>query len=114
MTFDWDDLSFDQQVDIKQMQGRVPFGVELRTVDDALSLRAVLDEGVRVIVVGAGFIGCEVAASARQLGVEVDLVEALPFPLARTLGALVGAYCADLHRSHGVRAHLGVAVDGLV
>lgn len=87
---------------------------DLRTLADARQIAATLAASRRLVVIGAGFIGCEVAASARQLGVEVDLVEALPFPLARSLGALVGAYCADLHRSHGVRAHLGVAVDGLV
>lgn len=87
---------------------------DLRSLADARQIAAALAASRRLVVVGAGFIGCEVAASARHVGVEVDLVEALAFPLAGSLGALVGAYCADLHRSHGVRPHLGAAVDGLV
>jgi 3-phenylpropionate/trans-cinnamate dioxygenase ferredoxin reductase component len=83
----------------------------LRTLDDAALLRKELDATPRrVAVVGAGFIGCEVAASCRARGVEVVLVEALSTPLERVLGPDLGAVVADLHRDHGVDVRLGVGV----
>ena len=86
--------------------------ITLRTLDDAVAIRSRLDAGVRrVVVVGAGFIGSEVAASCRSRGIEVTLVEPLPQPLARVLGETVGAVVADLHRDHGVDVRLGVGVD---
>jgi NADPH-dependent 2,4-dienoyl-CoA reductase/sulfur reductase-like enzyme len=86
----------------------------LRTLDDSLALRAALEAGARrVVVVGAGFIGAEVAASCRELGVEVTMVEPLPAPLARVLGPEMGAVVADLHRDHGVDLRLGIGVDGV-
>ena len=91
---------------------RVP-GIDgrvLRTLDDAVGLRGELGPGARLAVIGAGLIGCEVAASARSLGVEVDLIDVLPGPLIRVVGAQVCDLVADLHRAHGVRLHLGVAV----
>jgi NADPH-dependent 2,4-dienoyl-CoA reductase/sulfur reductase-like enzyme len=63
-------------------------------------------------VVGAGFIGSEVAATARGMGVDVTLVEALPVPLARVLGETIGGVMADVHRDHGVDVRLNVGVDG--
>jgi len=86
----------------------------LRTLDDAVALRGALDAGVtRVVVVGAGFIGAEVAASCRQVGVEVVLVEPLEAPLARILGAAMGGVIADVHREHGVDLRLGTGVDAV-
>ena len=86
----------------------------LRTLDDARSLRAALVAGAeRVLVVGAGFIGAEVAASCRSRGVEVVMVEPLEQPLVRVLGAAVGSLIADLHRSNGVNVRLGVGVDSM-
>jgi NADPH-dependent 2,4-dienoyl-CoA reductase/sulfur reductase-like enzyme len=85
----------------------------LRTLDDALALRAAFERGPRVLVVGAGFIGSEVAASARARGLAVTLVEPLPVPLARGLGERMGALCADLHRAHGVRLLCGVGVEAI-
>ncbi|MCU7727841.1 FAD-dependent oxidoreductase [Actinoplanes sp. KI2] len=85
----------------------------LRTLDDAIALRAALRPGRRLVVVGAGFIGAEVASSARSLGLEVTVVEALPAPLAGPLGAEMGAVCAGLHGDHGVRLLTGVPVAGL-
>ena len=86
----------------------------LRTLDDCLALRAELDQGPsRVVVVGAGFIGAEVAATCRQRGLEVSLLEMAEVPLERALGAHIGAVMADLHRDHGVDVRLGVGVDGL-
>ncbi|NNL68273.1 MAG: FAD-dependent oxidoreductase [Myxococcales bacterium] len=84
----------------------------LRTLDDASALRAELEGVPRVCVVGAGFIGAEVAASCRARGLEVSLVEALPVPLGRVLGERTGQHCADLHRNHGVTLHTGVGVEG--
>jgi 3-phenylpropionate/trans-cinnamate dioxygenase ferredoxin reductase subunit len=84
----------------------------LRTLDDALALRSALDEGVSsVVVVGAGFIGLEVAASCRQRGVDVTLVEPMAAPLGRILGDDVGRALARVHRDHGVDVRLGVGVE---
>ncbi|MFZ6005090.1 MAG: NAD(P)/FAD-dependent oxidoreductase [Actinomycetota bacterium] len=86
----------------------------LRTLDDCLAIRAGLDaRPSRVVVIGAGFIGAEVAATCRGLGLEVTLVEALPVPLERALGAEMGAVMADLHRDQGVDVRLGVGVAQL-
>ena len=83
----------------------------LRTLDDAREVRALLRAGVRrVLVVGGGFIGAEVAASCRALDTQVTLVEPLSQPLLRVLGARVGAVVADLHRANGVDVRLGVGV----
>ncbi len=91
----------------------------LRTMDDSLALRRDLDAASRVAVVGAGFIGCEVASSCRSLGLEVTVVEALPLPLVRVLGSMMGEFAAGLHRTNGVDLRLGVGVtavegDGVV
>ncbi len=86
----------------------------LRSLDDCLALRADFDATPqRVVVVGAGFIGAEVAATARGRGLEVTLVEALPTPLGRVLGDEMGQVCADVHRDHGVDLRTGVGVDGI-
>lgn len=86
----------------------------LRTVVDAAALRADLDRHRgRVVVIGAGFIGAEVAASCRARGHAVTIVEALSLPLARVLPESLGAWCADLHRANGVELVLGVGVDGI-
>lgn len=86
----------------------------LRTLDDAVDLTRRLDRGVgRVVVVGAGFIGVEVAASCRQREVAVTLVEPLAQPLARVLGDVVGSVIADLHVEHGVDLRLGVGVESV-
>jgi 3-phenylpropionate/trans-cinnamate dioxygenase ferredoxin reductase component len=85
----------------------------LRTLDDCLAIRAELDAGVgRVVVVGAGFIGAEVAATCRGRGCEVTVLEALPVPLGRALGDSIGAVMGDLHRDHGVDVRLGTGVAG--
>ena len=85
----------------------------LRTLDDCLALRLELDrEPGRVVVVGAGFIGAEVAATARERGLEVTVLEALSTPLQRALGDQMGNVCADIHRDHGVDLRLNTGVDG--
>jgi len=85
----------------------------LRTVDDALDLRARLDGRPRVVVIGAGFIGSEVAATCRMRGLEVTVLEALPAPLVRGLGPVLGMVCGELHRDHGVDLRLGVGVAAI-
>ena len=86
----------------------------LRTLDDCLALRADLDDlPERVVVVGAGFIGAEVAATCRGRGLEVTLLEGLEVPLERALGREMGMVMAELHRYHEVDLRLGVGVDGL-
>jgi 3-phenylpropionate/trans-cinnamate dioxygenase ferredoxin reductase component len=84
----------------------------LRTLDDCLAIRAGLQHGPRVVVVGAGFIGSEVAATCRGRGLEVTVVEALPVPLGRALGDELGAVCGALHRDHGVDLRVGLGVAG--
>ena len=86
----------------------------LRTVDDCLSLRAELARGPRVVVVGAGFIGAEVAATCRERGLEVTLLEALETPLVRGIGPELGALVARVHQDHGVDVRCGVGVAGFV
>ena len=85
----------------------------LRTAADADALRRVLSPGVRVVVVGAGWIGCEVAASARQLGAEVTLIERTETPLEAVLGASVGAVFSELHAEHGVDLRFGTGVEAI-
>jgi NADPH-dependent 2,4-dienoyl-CoA reductase/sulfur reductase-like enzyme len=85
----------------------------LRTVDDALDLRARLDANPRVVVVGAGFIGSEVAATCRGRGLSVTVLEALPAPLVRGLGVELGTVCGQLHRDHGVDLRVGVGVAAI-
>ncbi|MGH9884178.1 MAG: NAD(P)/FAD-dependent oxidoreductase, partial [bacterium] len=82
----------------------------LRSLDDALALRSAFERGPRVLVVGAGFIGAEVAAAARARGLAVTVIEPLPVPLARGLGERMGAVCAELHRDHGVDLRCGIGV----
>ncbi len=86
----------------------------LRTLDDCLAIRAGLGAaglGARVVVVGSGFIGAEVAATCRSLGATVAMVEALPSPMGRVLGDTMGSVLADLHRAQGVDVRVGVGVD---
>ncbi len=86
----------------------------LRTLDDALAIRRVLTQGSpRVCVAGAGFIGLEVAASCRALGLEVSAVEPLALPLQTRVGAAMAALVAALHRDHGVALHCGAGVSAL-
>ncbi|MFS8097489.1 FAD-dependent oxidoreductase [Lentzea alba] len=86
----------------------------LRTVDDCLALRSELTDGSRVVVVGDGVLGAEIAATARGMGVAVTLVGPQHAPLALQVGPLAAGLLADLHASNGVDLRLGVAVAGLV
>jgi NADPH-dependent 2,4-dienoyl-CoA reductase/sulfur reductase-like enzyme len=86
----------------------------LRTFDESLALRKHAGEAHRAVVIGAGFIGCEVTASLRGLGVDVVLVEPQPAPLASVLGAQIGDLVARLHRTEGVDVRTGVGVSEIV
>ena len=83
----------------------------LRTVEDSDALPRRLDRGGRVVVVGAGWIGSEVAASARQRGLEVTVIDPRRLPLERVLGTELGAFYRDIHADHGVRMLLGTGVE---
>jgi NADPH-dependent 2,4-dienoyl-CoA reductase/sulfur reductase-like enzyme len=85
----------------------------LRTLDDARALRDELARGGRLVVIGGGFIGAEVASTAYALGLDVTVIEAAPTPLAGPLGATMGAVVSGLHADHGVRLLCGVGVKGL-
>lgn len=86
----------------------------LRSVADAEALREAITGGSPVAVIGGGWIGCEVAASARQLGAEVALIEMGELPLQRVLGPEVGRFYRDVHAAHGVDLHLATGVEALV
>lgn len=112
----FDDLVIATGARPRRLRGLDGPGVHtIRTAADADALRADLVEHGRVTIVGGGFIGCEVATSARSLGAEVVLIEALGAPLSRVLGEAVGAHVADRHRAQGVEVVSGspvVAVQG--
>lgn len=83
----------------------------LRTLGDAIAIRDQLQPGLRVVVVGAGFIGAEVAASARLVGCDVTIFEIADVPLSRVLGVDVGRRYAEIHREHGVELRTGIGLD---
>jgi len=85
----------------------------LRTMADAERLRAAIIGANRVVVIGAGWIGCEVAASARQLGADVAVVELGRLPLERVLGPELGAFYRDVHADQGVKLHFGTGIEAL-
>jgi NADPH-dependent 2,4-dienoyl-CoA reductase/sulfur reductase-like enzyme len=85
----------------------------LRTLDDAIAIRAALDAGARTVVVGAGFIGSEVASAARKRGLSCTVLEALPVPLVRSVGEDTGKVAAELHRRYGTDLRCGVGVASL-
>jgi len=85
----------------------------LRSVGDSDALRERLDRGGSVVVIGAGWIGAEVAASARQCGLDVTVIDPAEVPLRRVLGSEVGAIYRDLHTDHGVRMLMGTGVASL-
>lgn len=87
----------------------------VRDLADAEALKADLDASpARVVIIGAGFIGAEVAATARGLGLEVTMVEMAPLPLNRVLGGTVGEFIAQMHRDEGVDLRLDVGLDQLI
>lgn len=112
-TLGWDRLVVATGADVRRLRGP---GAELsgihyvRTLEDALAIQAALVPGRRAVILGAGVIGMEVAATARGLGAEVTVLEIAPRPLARAFGAAVGDIYGEVHRAHGVDLRLGVAV----
>ena len=88
--------------------------VLLRNADDAAHLRDRLVSGERLAILGAGFIGCEVAATARGLGVDVDVIALDDEPMIRPLGSDLGAAMKRHHEEHGVRFHLGRTITGFL
>ena len=85
----------------------------LRTLDDSLAIREALDAGARTVVIGAGFIGSEIASSAQKRGVDVTVVEAQATPLVRATGTKMGAAIASLHERNGTRLLCGAGVDAV-
>jgi len=85
----------------------------MRTLDDSASIRSALDRARHVVVVGAGFIGSEVASSARNRGAEVTVLEAAGQPLVAAVGAEVGQRCAALHDLYGTELRCGAGVEGI-
>jgi NADPH-dependent 2,4-dienoyl-CoA reductase/sulfur reductase-like enzyme len=83
-----------------------------RRVDDSLALQAAIAQRPRVAIIGAGFIGCEVAATARKQDLEVTVVDIAPQPML-PLGPELGARCADMHRRHGVNLRLETGVAAI-
>jgi 3-phenylpropionate/trans-cinnamate dioxygenase ferredoxin reductase subunit len=82
----------------------------LRTIEDSDRIRAAFGPGNRIVIIGAGWIGLEVAAAARTAGCDVTVFEVAPLPLLRVLGPAVAQAFADLHRAHGVDLRLGTTV----
>ncbi|WP_410599588.1 NAD(P)/FAD-dependent oxidoreductase [Amycolatopsis sp. lyj-90] len=99
----------------RSLPGRTPAGVyTLRTLDDAVALREALVPGTRLVVIGAGFIGSEIASTASVLGVRTEVVEAEPVPLRRAVGPEMGGVCARLHATRGVKLRTGAGFAGLI
>src|SRR5689334_12214396 len=85
----------------------------IRGIDDSLGLKPLLKDGVRVVVIGGGFIGLEAAASARKLGCDVTVLEMMPTLLTRVCDVQVGDWFVNFHGSHGTKVLTGVTVDRL-
>jgi len=104
-TIGWDLLCIAMGSDSRRLDA-LEDAMYLRELPAAEEVRAKIDRRERLVIVGAGFIGCEVAAIARQKGCEVSVYEAMAQPLLRVLGSEVGDYLADYHRDHGVDLRL--------
>ena len=110
---DWDALVLATGARPRLLPFPVPRGVQaLRTVEDARALRDALVPGARLVVVGGGFVGAEVASTAIGLGVHVTMLEALTTPFERTLGPSLGRLLASRYRAHGVDLRLRTGATG--
>jgi 3-phenylpropionate/trans-cinnamate dioxygenase ferredoxin reductase component len=99
----------------RTLPGPTPPGVlTLRTAADADRLRVELNDARRLAIVGAGFVGAEVASTARGLGVDVTLIDLAPAPLSRVLGEAAGEVLAERYRAHGVELRMGVGLNRVV
>jgi NADPH-dependent 2,4-dienoyl-CoA reductase/sulfur reductase-like enzyme len=108
---DYDDAVIATGATPRALPGVAADGIRvLRTIDDCVALRDALTDAARVVVVGAGFIGLEVAASARARGCEVIVVDVLPGPLGRAIDPAVGQAISALHAEHGVEVRCGLGV----
>jgi NADPH-dependent 2,4-dienoyl-CoA reductase/sulfur reductase-like enzyme len=116
VVLNYDGLLIASGADVRQWPGGpTPAGVmPLRTVDDCLAIRSRLAEHSRVTVIGGGFIGTEVAASLRTMGMDVTLLSRASALLHSALGEEMGSCWTDLHRRHGVDVRVGVDVDGFI
>ena len=111
----WDALVLATGARARRIPLPTPEGVHvLRTLADAEGLREELAPGRRLAIVGAGFVGVEVASTARSLGVEVTVVDVAAVPLERVLGPEVGALLAARYREHGVELRLGTGLAGFL
>ena len=109
----WDVLVLATGARPRRLPFPAPRGVHaLRTVADAQALREALEPGARLVVVGGGFVGAEVASTALGLGVQVTMLEALATPFERTLGATLGRLLADRYRSYGVDLRVRTGATG--
>ncbi|KRC54114.1 MULTISPECIES: NAD(P)/FAD-dependent oxidoreductase [unclassified Nocardioides] len=115
-----DAIAYDALVIATGAHARVLPGTEgldgvypLRTLDDSLAVRDKLEAGARTVVIGAGFIGSEIASTARKRGLEATIVEALPTPLVRATGHEMGAAIASLHELNGTTLRCGVGVSAI-
>lgn len=91
-----------------------PDVLSLRTLDDALAIRAIISgPGARLVIAGAGFIGLEVASTARGLGAKVTVVDPCAVPLEHSVGPVVGRVFESMHRGHGVDLHLATTIEKL-
>lgn len=111
-TVEYDALVIATGADARRLPGadRLEGVHTLRTLDDAIAVRAALDKRARAVVVGAGFIGSEVASGARKRGLSPTVIEALPTPLVRAVGEEMGATLASLHIRNGTDLRCGVGV----
>lgn len=99
-----------RRLDLPELPGRH----SIRTLDDAIALRETLTEGCRLAVLGSGFLGCEVAATARKLGCEVTIVSPSELPIIRPLGRELAAEVQRRHEAHGVGFRMGRTVTALL
>ena len=91
----------------------LPGVLYLRSISDADAIRAAVERSEPIVTIGAGWIGSEVAASARQLGADVTIVDLASVPLERVLGTRIGGVFRDLHADHGVKMHFGVGIESI-
>lgn len=111
------DIGYDRLVIATGTTARMLHGADsvtgvhaLRTLDDAMAVRAAMLEGAATVVIGCGFIGSEVASSARSRGLDVSIVESSPTPLARAIGTTMSPLITELHRRAGTALRCGVSV----
>jgi 3-phenylpropionate/trans-cinnamate dioxygenase ferredoxin reductase subunit len=113
-SLDYDKLVIATGVSPRRLPSSLAGVHTLRTLDDALAFKEELAAARSVVIVGAGFMGSEVAAVASSLGADVTVVDPLAAPMIRQFGPWLGDLVAKLHADHGVRMRLGVGVSGLV